>query len=282
MALQVDHKPLFDALGCVNAQQLMHVHAGTRPACRLRVGRDQLRPVLAMTEELQLNAVVGFDAIILKPVAGRVGYFHQCERAPVEPINRGATYVYFSRDLDTAQALRRFDETDDHEAVGRILGYPDCCINSFCEPPNAVQTTDPVLARYADGRVIRWEVNVSLMCYDVSILSHIPCSECCATSLALARSLYEHLLTIDYARAEITKDLLSGHVIHSEVLGVAAIDSIRRDSNIFEIRGIKRSGPDSILGKILKVGTELESLPLGIRVDNRVYTRPGISLFEFR
>ena len=109
---------------------------------------------------------------------------------------RRAAHVFFARDPAAARACAevetRFtaggmDVATFGRRMGRLLGYPECCVEAFVAAGRLATTAD--LNRLAHGRTesFRWELDCLDPLSPVTVVPHIPCRFDCEPSLALAR-----------------------------------------------------------------------------------------------
>jgi hypothetical protein len=119
-------------------------------------------------------------------------------------------FLYIARQSKVvSQCLRA--ERHDPEALGRMFGYPECCISSFLQrwrrhktDANTGEPDFPYLA-YSDTRRRPWpEVNNLLWYMNDSrtpyyLISHFPCSYRCQKSLDYAKNV-DRFISVEYPR----------------------------------------------------------------------------------
>ena len=119
-------------------------------------------------------------------------------RIPEDDPRPGMFFIYLSKDEQKALFASYAELTNNHAELGRLLGYPACCIDFFCQNFNENNTnlelspTNP------------W-TNLSLREKDAVLLSHFPCSSNCIESIKLAQMYFE---VISIADAERGKELV--------------------------------------------------------------------------
>ena len=165
--------------------------------------------------------------------------------------------MYLGTDQRQLEKLRYCDETGANAEVGLLLGYPECCVHSFVNA-RFDRRIDPVLARYTSDRVMPWQMNVSLICFGWSVISHIPCSSSCVASHRLATAYYESLYRASAPFGRLLAATLTGTVFHSNSLGVALLRT-RADHGgeiVVDAPLIDHSSP---LKELLRAGTLVSS-----------------------
>ncbi len=97
--------------------------------------------------------------------------------------------VYISRTVNKVHDLKEAAANCDHRHVGRILGYPDCCIDFFMSWLALGQLNNMDFSTFAssDGKEYPYRVNVFSKEFDACYLSHFPCSLNCVDSLNQAK-----------------------------------------------------------------------------------------------
>ncbi|MBI4980403.1 DUF483 domain-containing protein [Candidatus Woesearchaeota archaeon] len=107
----------------------------------------------------------------------------------------GMFFIYLSKDEQKALFASYAELTNNHSELGRLLGYPACCIEFFCQMFNENNTnlelplTNP------------W-TNLSLREKDAVLLSHFPCSSECGESINLAQKYFDIIRKADAERAK--------------------------------------------------------------------------------
>lgn len=120
----------------------------------------------------------------------------------------------------SAEWYRAWAESD-HDTIGRLLGFPDCCRAFFARAWAVTSDPDvtPAMAT-VDGP---WEANTMLRWLGVRLVPHLPCSGQCEPTVANARAYVEMAarLGIDVGpmemllRLPVSHDALNGLLIVS-------------------------------------------------------------------
>lgn len=112
-------------------------------------------------------------------------------------------YTVIAGDWATASMMLAVDrDPSRHEAkLGRLLGYPRCCVAAIAE-------VGEVSIDAASARAAAWEFSDELGLIDVAqyrqgvaLVSHVPCSPWCRESLAQALSVRAFLLSVSLDHA---------------------------------------------------------------------------------
>lgn len=107
----------------------------------------------------------------------------------------GMKLVYISKDEKAAYLATLAEQTNNHRLLGKLLGYPDCCIDFFMNnfskdnPNPQLTSTNPY-------------TNINRRHEDKTILSHFPCSSDCKASITLAKSYLKEIESHDKKYAD--------------------------------------------------------------------------------
>jgi hypothetical protein len=121
---------------------------------------------------------------------------------PVVPGKPWSYYGVVADSIEHAEEFAHASEVGDHVALGRLLGYPECCLQAFKEkwvdqritdttwqqalssPADNIRTQDNNLIRLKD---VPWESNNFLRSYAVGPIFHNKCSIHCEDTLSIAK-----------------------------------------------------------------------------------------------
>ncbi|MFH1409147.1 MAG: hypothetical protein ABIH34_04530 [Nanoarchaeota archaeon] len=130
--------------------------------------------------------------------------------------------VFISRDQMHLNELKTAEISNDHEAMGALLGFPSCCISFFQkhhvqEEKAAYDFLSPLLDN-TTKRHFPFTMNIFGRYFDAPLLSHAPCSLECAQSRKLADKRYSALEEKHPIVADQLHKLLSTAVIMSDAI----------------------------------------------------------------
>lgn len=148
-------------------------------------------------------------------------------------INHHSTYVlkgsqegaramlYLGIDAEFAKGAETAEITKQHQLVGRLFGYPECCVEFFIDndglnqdrTPNSIMDPGPFPS-------ILNPIVAEL--YGISLSFHFACSPRCAKSLEIVRSRLKNLMQYSPSIAEI-ESLGSGIGLYGPSIGTALI-----------------------------------------------------------
>jgi len=129
-------------------------------------------------------------------------------------------YVYAGYDMDDIMDTISYDKQNDHENLGRLFGYPACCVKSFCDHIDEIQNDEykywapafelgkDQMDLYNDVAVGHIESQLGNNCHienafsmlmnpKLNLLAHIPCSLSCQPSIDIAQFRDQFLYRLD-------------------------------------------------------------------------------------
>jgi hypothetical protein len=124
------------------------------------------------------------------------------------------SFYYISHDELLAYKASLYEIKKDHKNLGKILGYPDCCIDFFIAHSKERERLDndyeiPVLNN-SKGNKFSFYNNIFQRKNDYSLLSHFPCSLSCKESSEIGKRHFETLYSSYPKISEEFKKNLSG------------------------------------------------------------------------
>lgn len=211
--------------------EVLFVLEGAKPVARFPMAEYDL-PHIADFCSTHGLAMTRSDYKILKFVPLDKGYANKGYRLPVTSPMIGDVFVYLSRSPELAQEAKVADYMNDHATLGKLLGYPECCTKFFTENKDKVQDDDDyVRLALKHSRMKHAELNVLPRYFDVTLLSHFPCSFDCQASLQLAIRYLETIRKNSYGLAEYVLNTLRKPVILTEQDGVHLLFHEQQEGN---------------------------------------------------
>lgn len=157
-------------------------------------------------------------------------------RLPIS--SQGHHLVYISRSEDKAEQAKEAEKENDHKRLGRLLGYPECCIEFFDKefPAESRKKNDYVLAslKNSKGFVFPFYNNIAARQFDLSLISHFPCSLDCKSSISIAKRNLSIIKKHSAELSRVVEGMLKSAVLYTEDEGIFLLREFRlEDDKIF-------------------------------------------------
>jgi hypothetical protein len=139
--------------------------------------------------------------------------------------------LYVGRDEHTCAAAELADLSEDHGSLGRLLGYPPCCVAAYGDARAGGAATEDITARgITDLGPYRRALNpVVRHAYGYRPVFHFPCSLRCERSSALARDHLQLLMRRHVLPAE-AADHGAGLALYGPDIGALIVTSFDGDA----------------------------------------------------
>lgn len=189
---------------------LAAVVSGVRPCGRVVVAPSRVSAQVGLLRRLGLHVAVLSPGEVPRDLDRGYGGVEQ------------TAHVFFARDeataLEAASLERAFAtghgsgamQADEFaRRMGRVLGYPGCCVDAFVAAGPLASTADLLRAAHARSRAFAWELNCLDPLSPVTLIPHVPCSFDCEPSIRMARRVLGLLPRVYPFLDGAARDLLS-------------------------------------------------------------------------
>jgi hypothetical protein len=109
------------------------------------------------------------------------GFTNKAVRVKKNETEKGMEIICISKNEEYAQRGAFYEDIQEHERLGILLGYPKCCVDYFVKNFNENNTNPEIKSDNI-------YTNLSKRKQDYCILSHFPCSRNCLESVRLAKA----------------------------------------------------------------------------------------------
>jgi hypothetical protein len=166
------------------------------------------------------------EGIILQPIR-RVGSYSGFSHYH-PPYREGKPYTYFCSLARTREDALSFAENSlisNHDELGKLLGYPECCIQAFNErwangyiDPiwQQAESTSLQYVKRSNENLIKfkpdlpWQTSNDMRYIGVKIIPHIPCSCDCEESIRVGKEWEQLAIDLGYeSEMDDLRELLS-------------------------------------------------------------------------
>jgi len=170
---------------------VLGVSSGCRPCGRIVVDEsDAARQVTVLENQGLRTAEVPVPAALKDRDAGAgargAGLHHVFFSKGDEARAAADLVVRFAQSQEGGSAL---DPAEFSRSLGRLLGYPRCCVEAFTAAGPDATTSSLLQAAHRRSEAFHWQLNVLDPVSPFTLLPHLPCRFDCAPSLAMASRL---------------------------------------------------------------------------------------------
>ncbi len=248
------HKELKDCLGSNQAIfEILFVYHLLKPVCRVLLNKDELNNIRRICRSYDLNYSIARYKFTDSDNICKGGFQNKVVKVPLE-YREGRFVLYISASKDDAERAANLEETDTVE-FGKILGYPDCCIEFFVEnlPNQAGRNMDFILPSCRGIGVFPFVNNRCIRYFGITVLSHFPCDLNCEKSRKLGELYFNLIDKYDPQTAEKYKNELRSFVLYTENEGIYYSPDYIHEQNIIKVGEVTSTVSDSkILNLICK------------------------------
>ena len=161
------------------AQEILFLLHDLKPVVRQGYYEEELPSVENYCRTNNLYVVKSPFKVLLEDNSPYSNYSNKGLRLPASDPQRGMYFIYISKGEKNALLAGYYEVTENHRELGRLLGYPECCITFFCENFSA-EHPNP------EHSPINPLTNITQRDKDVVLISHFPCRSECTESITLA------------------------------------------------------------------------------------------------
>lgn len=223
---KIDKKALNHILSFKYGPDLLGVITGLKPSARCVIKENETDPFINFCQKYNLRYTFS-------------DYRYNLLQNQVLAKNKlsNILIIYIAKSLKLCNKLKYYDEKDEI-ITGRLLGYPDCCIDFYLDlvKNKNRQDVDFVRESYANthkkmdfrlNNLREWCRGIQI---DFSLIDFFPCSYNCKNALKYASKLFRYMETIDKRLANNIKKQLTKPIIYYDNKSAKQIsgDSLKR------------------------------------------------------
>lgn len=164
------------------AQEILLLLKGAKEVVRQGFYEHELSAVEKFCKENHLFLIKSKFKVLLEK--GEKEYSNLGMRIGEEDPRPGMFFIYFSKNEKKALLASYAELMNRPRELGILLGYPECCINYFCQQFREDNPNPQHLPTNC------W-TNLSLRDKDYALLSHFPCHSECTESKKLAQRYFQ-------------------------------------------------------------------------------------------
>lgn len=173
----------------MKAQEIVLLLNGKKSVVRQGFYQEELPTVKRYCQEKRIILVQSpFKVLLADPETGL--FSNKGIRVAENDKRPGMYFVYLSFNQEQAWLAAYYETMQDHRGLGKVLGYPACCVDFFCHSFHSGRTNLVLPATNP------W-TNLTKREEDAVLLSHFPCSSECSESVQLAREYFNELKNVN-------------------------------------------------------------------------------------
>lgn len=267
----------------IKSLEVLYVIEGSKPCARILVFEDELEKVMNFLKDSKINAAVS-DFKVLKQASQSEFYSDKSIKIPKNNKRKGYFFVYLSKGRETAEKARLTEEKGNHLELGLVLGYPKCCCEFFAKyfsGENADLTLKAL--ENSNGYEFPFHTNIAARHFDISLLSHFPCSFECKQSIDIAKNNLNMIKKHSKPLSVMFSGILQGIVIYTMQEGIFLLRHHEKISSRI-VYGDILTTAKSKLYYLLSSGRELEIIGKNSFIANNVKVEGsnyGIMIFTW-
>ncbi len=204
--------------------EILYLLNNLKKAVRLDANENELGKIKDFCDKERLHLEISDFKVIKIKDDGKGGYSNIVKKVPNDYIGGGLYHIYISKDKTISKFLKLLENKKDDEAVGKVLGYPECCIDFFIkymEKQQKIQN-DYILPALENSEGFRFSFhnNYAARYFDATLLSHFPHSFDCPESINIAKKNLECIRQNSPELADEFEEMLKCAVLYTEHEGV--------------------------------------------------------------
>ena len=236
--------------------EILYLLDGIKQAVRLDANGIELKKIKVFCNKERLHLEISDFKVIRIKDEGKGGYSNIIKRAPKNYIGDGLYHIYISKYKTLSTFLKFLENKNDDEAIGRLLGYPKCCIEFFIKNKEKQQKIQndyilPALSN-SDGYKFPFYNNYAARYFDVTLLSHFPHSFHCENSIKIAKNNLECIKKYSEELANKFQMMLKYPVLYTENNGIFIFKNYKLNGNILEFNEVKSTINNELLNLLNK------------------------------
>ncbi|MBD3164091.1 DUF483 domain-containing protein [Candidatus Woesearchaeota archaeon] len=211
-----------------NAFDIIYVLEGNKPGARIMYHGN--KRILRLLKDMGLDYALS-DYKVLKHTDKTRNYSDKGIKAARQDRREGSFFLYVSRGREWAEEAKNAEAGGNDILLGKLLGYPECCVEFFEKhKKEAAETTNDFTVftfRESSGIVFPWQNNFCLRGFDISLISHFPCSFKCGASRKTAESNFEVIEKYGHDVPAYFSSALKCGIMYAQGVGVYCFPGIK-------------------------------------------------------
>ena len=169
----------------------------------------------------------------------------------LEKGEEGKSLLYISKSKKLANDAKMLESENNHTELGKLLGYPECCCKFFQKYFSEKNTDLTEFSfRESKGHKFPWQNNNCMRVFDISLISHFPCSFNCLETKKIADKNLEIVNKYDSDIAGYYSFALKTAVLYAHAVGVYSFPNSIFSDNTLKYKKIIPSAKNDLYSMI--------------------------------
>lgn len=263
--------------------EILYLLNDIKKLVRLDANEIELEKIKEFCNKENLHLGISDFKVAKLPDRGKGNYANIVKKIPIDYPYPGLYHIYISKDSNKTDFLKLLENKNDDGAIGKLLGYPKCCVEFFMENREKQQRLQndyimPALNN-SEGFKFPFYTNYAMRYFDVTLLSHFPHNFNCEYSIKIAKNNLQCIKKYSDDLGNKFETMLKGPVLYTENKGIFMFKDYKLNNNILEFKEIKSTINNELL-KILNENKEFSIIDKNkIGLKDKVIDDIGFMLF---
>ena len=261
----------------IKSLEILYVLENSKPCARILANEDELKKIFDCLHNNSLEfSISNFK---LKKINNEGYYSDKSVKIRKDSLEKGYFILYISKVKELCEKAKAYEENGMHFELGMVLGYPKCCCKFFSENFNEdnYDLTLNIL-KNSGGFEFPFYANIAARHFDVSLLSHFPCSFNCKYSINIAKENLEIIKGYSIQKAEIFENIMKSAVLYTQN-GIFLLKNHKKAGNEIGFEDVLATAKDKLYNELMankKIGIVDKNK---IKVGNNEVANTGLMVF---
>jgi len=233
--------------------EVIYVLKNIKPCCRVIIDDSTKQEFCDFC--YHNNLCICFSDYKIVPIydKNKMGFSNRMERVPTT-LKGGKIIAYISKYEKIVEFAKHYEHERDHTSLGKLLGYPECCINFYTgNREQALKNQDDYMMLIpTKDKIYPFYNNYAIRCFGVSLISHFPCSLDCKNSKDIAQKNLNFLRKEFPQTAIFFEKELKSFVICAGENGIFYSSDYKKEGNTIFFNALKSTVKNEIFCKLEK------------------------------